>query len=99
MVLEEYVSNICHLKIFCHIFTESFYYRKKQREIDQKEAAKRRLQLQRKAAAKNSIIYRILPQMLWSRRAAVATTAFSIVIGICAYYYKAQLVSVTNGFS
>lgn len=72
---------------------------KKQREQEQKEAAKRRLQAQRKAVAKNSLLYRILPTILWSRRTALATTAFSIVIGICAYYYKTQFISVTSGFS
>lgn len=73
--------------------------RKKQREIDIRKAAQRREALQRKAVAKNSVLYRLLPHMLWTRRTALATTAFSIVIGICAYYYKAQFISVTSGFS
>ncbi|XP_031624630.1 TBC1 domain family member 20 [Contarinia nasturtii] len=72
---------------------------KEQREKEIKEAAKRRLQIQRKAAAKNSLVYRYIPQILWNRRTALATTAFSIVIGICAYYYKAQFISLTSGIS
>lgn len=74
-------------------------FRKKQREIDIKKAAERRLQLQRKAAAKNSIIGRLIPHMMWSRRTAFVTTAFSIMVGLCAYYYKTQFISVTSGFS
>lgn len=65
-----------------------------------KAAAAARLQrIQRKEAAKHSLINRLIPQMLWSRRTALATTAFSIVIGICAYYYKAQFISMTSGIS
>lgn len=73
-------------------------HRKQQREKDAKAAAKRRLQLNQKAA-KNSIINRLIPQMMWSRRTAFVTTAFSIMVGICAYYYKTQFISVTSGFS
>lgn len=71
--------------------------RKKQREKEAQAAAKRRLQLQRKAAGKDSIVHRILP--VWTRRSVFMTTAFSIVVGFCAYYYKAQLISISSGIS
>uniref|UniRef100_A0A1B0CZR8 Uncharacterized protein n=1 Tax=Phlebotomus papatasi TaxID=29031 RepID=A0A1B0CZR8_PHLPP len=34
---------------------------------------------------------RLLPHTLLNRRIVLVTTAFSILVGICAYYYKAQL--------
>ncbi|XP_055303037.1 TBC1 domain family member 20 [Sitodiplosis mosellana] len=73
----------------------------REKEIKAAKAAAeaRRLRIQRKEAAKHSLINRLIPQMMWSRRTALATTAFSIVIGICAYYYKAQFISMTSGIS
>lgn len=101
MIIKEFVY--LYIKSFHRIWKWinpfRFSCRKQQREKEAKEAAKRRLQLQRKAAARNSIVYRILPQMLWSKRSMFVTTAFSIVVGICAYYYKAHLISMTSGFS
>lgn len=72
---------------------------KQQRELEIKEAARRRELRERKRIAKDSIINRLIPHVLWSRRTALASTAISIVIGICAYYYKTQFISVTSGFS
>lgn len=76
-----------------------FKNRKQQRELEIKEAARRRELRDRKRVAKDSIINRLIPHVLWSRRTALASTAISIVIGICAYYYKTQFISVTSGFS
>lgn len=76
------------------------FYRKQQREKDARAAAERRRQWEkRRALAKQSVIQRMVPQMLWNRRSAFVTTAFSIVVGICAYYYKTQLISITSGIS
>lgn len=54
----------------------------------------------RKIVAKKSILNRIIPSTLWSRRSVFVTTAFSILVGICAYYYKANLIAINgSGFS
>lgn len=74
--------------------------RKLQRERDALAAAERRRLAKQRALAKNaSVIQRLVPQMLWNRRSAFVTTAFSIVVGICAYYYKTQFISITSGIS
>lgn len=90
------ISSMLNINWFLTILSIN---RKQQREIEIKEATKRRQQAQRKAIVKNSPIYRVIPHMIWSRRTALATTAFSIVIGICAYYYKTQFISMTSGVS
>lgn len=38
------------------------------------------------------LIYRLIPHVfLLNKRSIVVTTAFSIFVGICAYYYKTNL--------
>ncbi|KAG4072418.1 hypothetical protein HA402_004350 [Bradysia odoriphaga] len=63
---------------------------KLQRKLDQENMERRRREIQRRKAASTSIIRRILPEMLRSRRSVFVTTAFSILVGICAYYYKSH---------
>lgn len=41
-----------------------------------------------------SIIQKIVPNLLLTRRSVLVTTAFSIFVGICAYYYKTQFLNV-----
>lgn len=55
---------------------------------------KRRKQLQRNLSDKNSIVSRYIPGVILTRKSVIVTTAFSIFFGICAYYYKAHLISV-----
>lgn len=56
---------------------------------------KRRKQLQRSLSGKNnSIVNRYIPGVILTRKSVIVTTAFSIFFGICAYYYKAHLISV-----
>lgn len=63
---------------------------KLQRKKEQENMERRRREIQRRKAASSSLIRRILPEMLRSRRSVFVTTAFSILVGICAYYYKSH---------
>ncbi|XP_037052434.1 TBC1 domain family member 20 [Bradysia coprophila] len=65
---------------------------KLQRKLDQENMERRRREIQRRKAASTSIIRRILPGMLRHRRSVFVTTAFSILVGICAYYYKSHFI-------
>lgn len=71
------------------------------RKIEMEEAAKRRLQYQLRKAQANkppaapSFIDKILPNVIMNRRSVIVTTALSIFVGLCAYYYnKSQLLNV-----
>lgn len=75
---------------------------KEQRKVDEARAAVRRKEIAKHrlatsaaaAAASNPIFYRFIPQALLTRRSLfMTTTAFSIFVGICAYYYKAVGIS------
>ncbi|XP_058819435.1 TBC1 domain family member 20 [Topomyia yanbarensis] len=43
----------------------------------------------------HSFIGRILPHLQVTRRSVFVTTAFSILVGFCAYYYRAQLMPLS----
>lgn len=70
---------------------------KRQRAIDEEQAAIRRREiLRRRAMAANpSFINKYLPNILLTKRKMFVTTAFSILVGICAYYYKSQILSTS----
>lgn len=73
-----------------------------QRKRDEEAALLRRQQLEQRRAAiarsaaaaggRHSIFHRIIPMALLTRRSVYVTTAFSIFVGIYAYYYKSHLV-------
>ncbi|XP_050319520.1 TBC1 domain family member 20 [Bactrocera neohumeralis] len=65
---------------------------KLQRQLEEKRIQERRKQLARNARAGNNNLARWLPQML-TPKSMIVTTAFSILVGICAYYYKNQYLS------
>lgn len=61
------------------------------REEEDLAFEKRRLMIQKRRNPQppKPFIYRLIPQaLLTNRRSIIITTAFSIVIGIFAYYYK-----------
>lgn len=67
-----------------------------QRRVDEEQRKKRQLEIQRRrqlaAAAKNAtFLQKMFPRALLYRRGIYVTTAFSIVVGICAYYYRHHL--------
>lgn len=70
------------------------FARQKIREEEDKVFETRRQMIQRNRnppAHRPSFIYKFVPQMLlFNRRSIIVTTAFSIVIGIVAYYYKSH---------
>ncbi|XP_067625601.1 TBC1 domain family member 20 [Eurosta solidaginis] len=61
---------------------------KLQRQLEEKRIQERRKQIARNARANNNLA-KWLPQML-TPKSMLVTTAFSILVGICAYYYKNQ---------
>ncbi|XP_017478849.1 PREDICTED: TBC1 domain family member 20 [Rhagoletis zephyria] len=65
---------------------------KLQRQLEEKRIQERRKQLARNARAGNNAFARWLPQVL-TPKSMIVTTAFSILVGICAYYYKNQYLS------
>lgn len=80
-----------------HIF--NFNFVQVQRKRDEEGALFRRQQLEQRRAAiakaaggRHSIFNRIIPVALLTRRSVYVTTAFSIFVGIYAYYYKSHLV-------
>lgn len=68
--------------------------RQRIREEEDKAFETRRQMIQRRRNPKTPtppLIYRLIPHaLLLSRKSIIVTTAFSIVIGIFAYYYKNQ---------
>lgn len=68
--------------------------RQKLREEEDKVFETRRQMIQRRRNPQTpapNFIYRLIPQaLLLNRKSILVTTAFSIVIGIFAYYYKTQ---------
>lgn len=70
---------------------------KQQRQREEKEAIDRRKRLARNSQSKASyLLNHWLPQIL-TPKSFIVTTAFSILVGICAYYYKSQY--MTTGIS
>lgn len=69
---------------------------KQQRAIDEEKALARRKQHANRRAGipPQSFVNRFLPPALISKRSVIVTTAFSILVGICAYYYKTHFLSV-----
>lgn len=67
-----------------------------QRKLEDEQRKKRQAEIQRRrqmaAAAKNAnFIQKMFPHALMYRRGIFVTTAFSIVVGLCAYYYRHHL--------
>ncbi|XP_053958904.1 TBC1 domain family member 20 [Anastrepha ludens] len=65
---------------------------KLQRQLEEQRIQERRKKLARNARAGNNVLARWLPQVL-TPKSMIVTTAFSILVGICAYYYKNQYLS------
>ncbi|GAB0090831.1 TBC1 domain family member 20 [Sergentomyia squamirostris] len=68
--------------------------REKVRRAEEEERMRRRraaMQKKRDRATHIGFFHRLLPHTLVNRRIFIVTTAFSILVGICAYYYKAQI--------
>ncbi|XP_065357081.1 TBC1 domain family member 20 [Calliphora vicina] len=64
-----------------------------QRIIDEKNAVARRKKIARNSRANgNYLLNHLLPQLL-TPKSFIVTTAFSLLVGICAYYYKSQYMS------
>uniref|UniRef100_A0A182JIW8 Uncharacterized protein n=1 Tax=Anopheles atroparvus TaxID=41427 RepID=A0A182JIW8_ANOAO len=63
---------------------------KQQRLVEERERAYRKLHGKKPPPVSNSIIRRFLPHLQLSRRSVFVTTAFSILVGFCAYYYRAH---------
>jgi len=88
-LLEKYPPHDLHRDIEKIIDRE-----KKLREEEDKAFESRRQMIQRRRNPQPpapAFIYRLIPQaLLLNRKSIIVTTAFSIVIGIFAYYYKTQ---------
>lgn len=73
-----------------------------QRLLEEEQRKKRQLEIQRRrqmaaaaAARKNQrFLHKLFPQSLFYRRSIIVTTAFSIVLGICAYYCRHHLPAI-----
>ncbi|TMW46744.1 hypothetical protein DOY81_008177 [Sarcophaga bullata] len=66
---------------------------KQQRIIEENLALQRRKQFNRNNRPNgNYILSHLLPQLL-TPKSFIVTTAFSLLVGICAYYYKSQYMS------
>ncbi|XP_004524204.1 TBC1 domain family member 20 [Ceratitis capitata] len=65
---------------------------KLQRQIEERRIQERRKQIARNARNGSNNLSKWLPQML-TPKSMIVTTAFSILVGICAYYYKNQYLS------
>lgn len=63
--------------------------------LRREQHAQRRAAAVRRAAnaGRHTIFGRIIPYVLLTRRSVYVTTAFSIFVGIYAYYYKSHLVA------
>ncbi|XP_055382001.1 TBC1 domain family member 20 [Condylostylus longicornis] len=73
---------------------------RKQRAFEEEQATLRRKALLERRAINSkskSIVSRYFSQLLLTKRTIFVTTAFSILFGLYAYYYKTQLLS--SGFS
>lgn len=83
-------SEFSYLSYFFEYLENYLYFRQKLREEEDKVFETRRQMIQRRRNPQPPpFIYRFLPQaLLLNRRSIMVTTAFSIVIGIFAYYYK-----------
>uniref|UniRef100_A0A2M4AQ61 Putative gtpase activator protein n=1 Tax=Anopheles triannulatus TaxID=58253 RepID=A0A2M4AQ61_9DIPT len=70
---------------------------KKQRIAEEQEREyRRRYGKKPPPAVTTSLIGRFLPHLPLSRRSMVFTTAFSILVGFCAYYYRAHYMPLTG---
>lgn len=70
---------------------------KEKRLKEEEESRKRRewlLKQQRIGKSQQNLINKLIPTMLMTRKSVLVTTAFSIFVGICAYYYKAHWLNV-----
>ncbi|KAI8119386.1 hypothetical protein FF38_01888 [Lucilia cuprina] len=66
---------------------------KQQRILEEKMALERRKKIARNTRPNgNYLINHLLPQLL-TPKSFIVTTAFSLLVGICAYYYKSQYMS------
>lgn len=70
-----------------------------QRKVDEEVRKRRQAEIQRRrqmaAAAKNAnFIQKMFPHALLYRRSIFVSTALSIVVGLCAYYYRHHLPAI-----
>uniref|UniRef100_A0A8W7PE14 Rab-GAP TBC domain-containing protein n=1 Tax=Anopheles coluzzii TaxID=1518534 RepID=A0A8W7PE14_ANOCL len=65
---------------------------KQQRLNEEREREYRKRYGKKPPPVPNSIISRFLPHLQLSRRSVFVTTAFSILVGFCAYYYRAHYI-------
>lgn len=92
MIIKEYVLFLTILKWFITTFLPPFS-RKQQRAIEDERIRKAQLARRMKGNPRpfnNTFLNSLIPFALMSRRSMIVTTAFSIFVGICAYYYRAQ---------
>lgn len=73
---------------------EMILHEKQQRAIAEEQAALRRKTALSRRNPTPSFVNKFIPQAILSKRSVIVTTAFSILVGICAYYYKTHFLSV-----
>lgn len=77
---------------------ENMIAKEKQQRIKEERDRERRKAAYNNGVAKpghNSLIGRLFPHLSLTRRSVFVTTAFSILVGFCAYYYRAQLMPLS----
>ncbi|XP_050077628.1 TBC1 domain family member 20 [Anopheles maculipalpis] len=71
---------------------ETMIAKEKQQRLNEERDREYRKRYGKKPPVSNSIISRFLPHLQLSRRSVFVTTAFSILVGFCAYYYRAHYI-------
>uniref|UniRef100_A0A8D8NUA6 TBC1 domain family member 20 n=1 Tax=Culex pipiens TaxID=7175 RepID=A0A8D8NUA6_CULPI len=77
---------------------ENMIAKEKQQRLKEERDRERRKAAYNKGVAKpghNSLIGRLFPNLPLTRRSVFVTTAFSILVGFCAYYYRAHLIPLS----
>lgn len=68
---------------------------KQQRLKEERDRERRKARSVAKPGGGHSFISRLLPHLPVTGRSVVVTTAFSILVGICAYYYRAHFMPLS----
>ncbi|XP_053694919.1 TBC1 domain family member 20 [Sabethes cyaneus] len=75
---------------------ENMIANEKAQRLKEEQERKRRKTYGVAKPAHNSLIGRLLPHLQMTRRSVFVTTAFSILVGFCAYYYRAHLMPLSE---